>query len=247
MIHNTQDKYFRTQALLLNNIDETSQIKVLDNFHKLQERCMIESECLGKIDSDNEIAINALVELIHPTHDEYIQDDFTRYKAAGTLGIIDPGNEIAISTLVDVIKTQKEWGIVSDALRYLGEVGTGNKMAINALVDLIQNGWDADEILAETLGEIDPGNEVAITTLVKLILDGGDVDEIVANRLERILQGEQYAKVVIALKHYMTDHVFNNLQYFYFYKACQDVLWQCAQNMSYPDFYRAWHGEPSSV
>ncbi|MFB2878653.1 hypothetical protein [Floridanema aerugineum] len=30
----------------------------------------------------------------------------------------------------------------------------------------------------------------------------------------------------------------------YFY--CYEVLWHCAKNMSYPDFYRAWHSQQST-
>ncbi len=205
------------------------------------------AESLGKIDPGNETAINTLVELIHPTQEEYIQDDSIRVQAAHSLGRIVPSNEIAISTLVDVIQTQKDEDTVLDAIISLGEVSKGNELAINALVKLIQNGWDQEERVAETLGKIDPGNEIAITTLVKLILDGGDEDEIVADSLEQILQGAQYPKVVTALKNYMIDEVFKHHRYFYFYQSCHDVLWRCAQNMSYPDFYRAWHSEPSSI
>jgi HEAT repeat protein/GTPase SAR1 family protein len=33
----------------------------------------------------------------------------------------------------------------------------------------------------------------------------------------------------------------------YIYKFCESFLWNRAQNMSYPDFYHAWHGDPSPV
>ncbi len=266
-IHDTQDKYFRTQALPLNNLDETSRINVLDNIRKLRGRCRIEAECLGEIDPGNETAINALVELLDPNPNE---DEYIRYipsprgEVAESLGRIDPGNEKAIATLVELIESadtaeDEAWEIVSEAVMSLGEIGIGNEKAINTLVKLIQNGWDQEELIAETLGKIDPGNEIAITTLLKLILDGGDIEEVMneevmniedmgagAESLERILQGEQYAKVVTALKHYMTQDLIP-FPYTYFYQPCHDVVWRCAQNMSYPDFYRAWHGKPSSV
>ncbi|WP_373693691.1 hypothetical protein [Limnofasciculus baicalensis] len=28
---------------------------------------------------------------------------------------------------------------------------------------------------------------------------------------------------------------------YYFYDACYRLIWHCAQNMTYPDFYQAWH------
>jgi len=31
------------------------------------------------------------------------------------------------------------------------------------------------------------------------------------------------------------------------YATCYKVIWYCAQNMSYPDFYEAWHSQPTST
>jgi len=31
------------------------------------------------------------------------------------------------------------------------------------------------------------------------------------------------------------------------FNNCYEVLWYCAQNMSYPDFYEAWHSQPTST
>jgi hypothetical protein len=36
----------------------------------------------------------------------------------------------------------------------------------------------------------------------------------------------------------MTDQVYEDN--FFFYSACHNVLWYCAQNMTYPAFYQAW-------
>jgi hypothetical protein len=163
---------------------------------------------------------------------------------AESLWKIDPGNEKAITTLVELIESAEDEDTRSEVVCILGEIGTGNEKAINVLVELIQNECYEDHIVAESLGKIDPGNEMAINTLLELILNGWDEDEVAANSLKSILQGNQFPKVVTALKHYMTEQVYEDN--FFFYSACHDVIWRCAQNMSYPEFYQAWHRELST-
>ena len=196
-------------------------------------------------ETDRETAISFLAEML--------EDDTTHNdEVALLLGQIDPSNKRAIAYLVELTQPNM-WG--ENRLKYaskLGQITLGKEAAIATLIEMIQSDeTSGDEVLkaVESLVEIDPGNqpgnETAIITLVELILDGEDKDTIVADSLERILQGNEFPKVVAALKHYMTDQVFKDN--ICFYTACHDVIWRCAENMSYPDFYRAWQGEPSSV
>jgi HEAT repeat protein/energy-coupling factor transporter ATP-binding protein EcfA2 len=221
------------------------------SFAFYKNRCILSVRSLGEIDPGNKIAISALVELIAPNQDEFILDDETRRYAAYILGKIDPGSEKAITVLIELMHKShenKDWSLLLDVINSLGIIGKGNEKAISALVNLIQTtkNYGICVEAAENLGKIDLGNEISITTLIKLILtDWGEVEGM-PERLEGILQGErQFPKVVKALKHYMTEEVF--IDKFFFYRSCHNVLWRCAQNMSYPDYYRAWHGKPSSV
>jgi HEAT repeat protein/GTPase SAR1 family protein len=241
IIHKSQDEYRHNQVLLIERWDELSNID-LYKVCALWEHCRRAAESLGEIDPGNQTAIAALVELLHPNWEQYIEN--ARCHVAESLGKIDPGNEMAIATLVELIETDEDWDIISEAVRSLGEIGTGNKKAIAALVKLIHNGGDEDEVVAESLGKIDPGNEIAINTLVELILNGWDEDEVVANSLKLILQGNLFPKVVTALKHYMTDQHYE--ENFSFYSACHDVIWRCAQNMTYPAFYQAWQSREAT-
>jgi hypothetical protein len=244
LVNVAKDKYLRHLGALLNLSEETSLIS-LSELKILIKHCHLLAESLGEINSDNETAITTLEELLNPLNPNLDKDILNaRCYVAESLGKIDPGNKTAIAILVELIQKTEDEETRSEAVRILGEIGTGNEKAIAALIELIQNGGDEDELVAtaESLGKIDPGNEIAIATLVKLILNGRDEDEIAANSLNSILQGDQFPKVVTALKHYMTDLVYENN--FSFYSACHDVLWRCAQNMTYPDFYQAWHHPP---
>jgi HEAT repeat protein/transcriptional regulator with XRE-family HTH domain len=244
LVNVAKDKYLRHLGALLNLSEETSLIS-LSELKILIKHCHLLAESLGEINSDNETAITTLEELLNPLNPNLDKDILNaRCYVAESLGKIDPGNKTVIAILVELIQKTEDEETRSEAVRILGEIGTGNEKAIAALIELIQNGGDEDELVAtaESLGKIDPGNKIAIATLVKLILNGRDEDEIAANSLNSILQGDQFPKVVTALKHYMTDLVYENN--FSFYSACHDVLWRCAQNMTYPDFYQAWHHPP---
>ena len=68
---------------------------------------------------------------------------------------------------------------------------------------------------------------------------------VIANSLKDILAEAQMAVVVTALKDYLSIETYKHD--FWRFDACHKVIWYCAQNMSYPDFYRTWNGEPSPV
>ncbi|WP_234017274.1 HEAT repeat domain-containing protein [Nostoc sp. 'Lobaria pulmonaria (5183) cyanobiont'] len=87
---------------------------------------------------------------------------------------------------------------------------------------------------AKSLGKIDPGNKIAIAALVQL-LQSNIKDYItcmlVASSLSEILHNNQDRFAVVkALSGYWR-----------FDYHCYNVIWNCAQNLPYPDFYQAWH------
>jgi CHAT domain-containing protein len=126
------------------------------------------AESLGKIDSGNSIAIEALVALLRDS-----KDKFTRWQAAESLGKIGTGNSIAIEALVALLRDSKDKFTRWQAAESLGKIGTGNSIAIEALVALLRDSkdkftrWQA----AESLGKIGTGNSIAIEGLIELLLD----------------------------------------------------------------------------
>ncbi|MBD2411723.1 HEAT repeat domain-containing protein [Nostoc calcicola FACHB-3891] len=200
------------------------------------------AESLGKIGSGNQKAIDALVELIGNPQLDY----FTRKQAAESLEEIDSGNQKAIDALVKLIdKPQLNDYTRREAAESLGKIGSGNQKAIDALVELIGNPqlddftrWQA----ADSLGEIDSGNQKAIDVLVELIAKPQLNDSTqwqAADSLEKIMLEEQMPSVVTVLKNYLSPETYKND--FERFDNCYKVIWKCAQSMSYPDFYQAWH------
>jgi hypothetical protein len=56
---------------------------------------------------------------------------------------------------------------------------------------------------------------------------------------------EQMPFVVTALKDCLSDETYKND--FDRFEKSFPVIWNCAQNLPYPQFYRAWHGEEDEV
>ncbi|NES94999.1 MAG: NACHT domain-containing protein [Desertifilum sp. SIO1I2] len=194
---------------------------------------------LGKIDVGNKTAIAALVQLLATTESKDI-----RCMAAESLGEIDVGNKTAIAALVQLLASTESEDVRWRAAYILGKIDVGNESAIAALVQLLATTESEDirSMAAESLGKIDDKNETAIAALVQLLAttESEDIRRRAADSLGKIIvTKEQYAGVVSALKDCLADDVYpNNFRRFAY---CYKVIWHCAQNLSYPDFYQAWH------
>lgn len=222
------------------------------------------ANCLGQINSGNQTAIDTLIQILQSN-----QIDPSIYrKAAYYLGKIDPGNQTAINTLVkSMCSTHVDDDLLS-CIYYLGEIGTGNETVINALVKVLmsalanfsasydifmsdKNKTDCDDVIRHSqtlaiavlsLGRVAIGHQTTIDALVKILCFPNMFNFIckeAAKSLNQILQKHHLAKVVTELKYCLiNDELF---------KTCYSVLWYCAQNMSYSEFYQAWHQSTSNT
>ena len=182
-------------------------------------------------------AIPAIIEIIQTAKDPEI-----RCQAAESLGKIDPGNPTAIRVLVELIQTAKDPEIRCQAAESLGKINPGNPTAIEALVKLIQSSEKIETRCqaAEILGEIASENPMAITTIVELIRT--TKGQVFLKRMGTSilnLLNKQLLEIVTYLKDCVTQQVYEDD--FGGFRYCYTVLWYCAQNMTYPAFYKAWH------
>ncbi len=199
---------------------------------------------LGKIGYGNQTAIRGLVQLLESTDAES-----TLGQAAESLGKIGYGNQTAIRGLVQLIESTDTESTLGQAAESLGTIDPGNQIAIKTLVQLLESTQKefTHREVAESLGKIDPGNQIAIKTLVQLIKSSEDeytVSE-AAESLQKILQDEQLAGIVTALKDYLSDERYENDRKRF--DECYKVIWHCAQNMTYPAFYQAWHNQAPPI
>ncbi|RMH77060.1 MAG: HEAT repeat domain-containing protein [Cyanobacteria bacterium J007] len=130
----------------------------------------------------------------------------------------------------------------------LGKIDFGNRDAIATLIKLTDTSENENIRLwaTESLGKIGQGNPTAIATLVKLTNDNAIMMmKDAAETLRKILTTRQhYAGVVTALKNNLSDEVHQNN--FKRFEASYKVIWNCAENLPYPDFYQAWHHPPTT-
>ncbi|MBD1831465.1 hypothetical protein H6F61_01910 [Cyanobacteria bacterium FACHB-472] len=146
-----------------------------------------------------------------------------------------------------LIQTTQNESNIWTAAESLGRIDPGNKIAIATLVKLVQTSEQADwrRQAACSLGEIHASDETAVATLIQFIQTVQDENEDeyflrrLADSFKRISQTSQLMQVVTALKDYLDEQVFKNC--FYRFEACDRIIWHCSQNLTYPDFYEAWH------
>ena len=259
VINSSTEEWIRRLAVeSLERIDPGNQIAIsalvkLINSSNDESILYRAADSLGKIDPGNQTAILALVNVINSSNDELIL-----YQAADSLGKIDPGNQTAILALVNVINSSNDELILYQAADSLGKIDPENQTAILALVNVINSSNDESILYqaADSLGKIDPGNEIAVARLIQLInlnliIDNYTFEQGIES-LEEILTKPLMPEVVKKLKHSRLSCICDTLRSFI--HLCrelgyhtpskfsrQDILDYCAQNLSYPEFYSAWH------
>ncbi|WP_013320940.1 HEAT repeat domain-containing protein [Gloeothece verrucosa] len=248
-------------------------ISALVNLIKSDERLLRKDaiESLSKIDPHNEEVITALVRLIDSEQDESIRreaaenlgkipspnfsakeallkllrtssDEFTRHQAAESLAKIEPGNLEALKTLIDLVQGSIDANVRSIAAESLGDIGQKNPAVIALLVRVLKT-TNEPKILdraALSLGKIGLKNREVISTLVMLVKSCQDETCRLqaAESVINLLKVEQMSEVIANLKENLSDpHKRKDL-------ACQKIIWHCAQKLSYPEFYQAWHNRP---
>jgi HEAT repeat protein/signal recognition particle GTPase len=204
---------------------------------------------LSEIGTGNKEAITALVKLLETTEDESIYRE-----AAYSLGKIDPGNEKAITALVNLLETTEDESIYREAAYSLGKIDPGNEQAITYFVNLLETNEHENmrRQAAYSLGEIDPGNEKAIKALVNLLetTEHENTRWEVAERLGKIIEtNEKYAYFVSQLQPHLSDKNYRkDSDYDRFkidlFNICYQIIWQCAQNLPYHQFYQLWNQQP---
>lgn len=260
----TQDEYFgwRVAAKLV-QFDPTNDLAIATLSQTVQSNSstyyrLQAIDILLSIDPSNQLATDTLFELMQylsqspPALDG---DNYIAWYATRILLRIDPSYQSTIAALINLLNTVKNDANLSMAIRDLGDFAVGNKDAIAALSKFIDSANDNNLLFnaACSLVKINPGNKKALSTFINLIQtlaqhneDATDFESeqysylllSVANELQEILPIDQMPQVVVALKDYLSKSKQDSS---YRYEACYNLIWHCAQNVPYPDFFEAWY------
>ncbi|MEG4583985.1 HEAT repeat domain-containing protein [Microcoleus sp. MOSTC5] len=194
---------------------------------------------LEKIGKNNPVAISALVELLGTS-----QNPYTGFIATECLGAIGKDNPVASAGLVELIRRNSgNEDIRCRLAECLGKIDKNHPVASATLVELIRNSGNADTRCraASSLGKIEKYHPVALATLIELIPSYHPEYSIFdpADSLLKIMKGKHFATAVSGLKNRLTSEIYkNDLGR---NERCHEVIWECAENMTYPEFYQAWH------
>ena len=96
---------------------------------------------------------------------------------------------------------------------------------------------------AEVLIALDSGNPKSLGRLISLLEQDKDNDLLI-KKLNRMLPSNYFEIVISELKQFIDTQTYETKRNLY--NNCFKTLWYCAQNMSYPDFYQAWHGSTTT-
>ncbi|NEP13479.1 MAG: NACHT domain-containing protein [Symploca sp. SIO2C1] len=158
------------------------------------------------------------------------------------------------------------WNIVSAVMNRMGE-GKLGEIVFNHLEKIASDNLDIIDTLIQVvtktliqivrdciylqpkfysvaidyLGKIGVGNSDTVDVLLEVIHSNSTQDTRIkaATVLNQVLRENLFHMAAIGLTKYLQKQTYVNNQPFY--DACYSVIWHCAQNMTYPAFYQAWH------
>ncbi|MDF5738189.1 MULTISPECIES: HEAT repeat domain-containing protein [unclassified Nostoc] len=247
LIYNSQSKTTRGQAVSslgqigLGNQAAIDALVELINNSEYEFLRMRAASSLGQINPRNRTAIDALEQLINNSLDKLI----TR-QAASILKQLELDNQKEIDALAQSITNYQYEHNCMQATPTLKQIELDNQREIDALVQTCnsEDEFTCMEVIS-SLGQIGLGNQTAIDVLVELIYNSPSemIHSQAAETLWTILAEEkQMAGVVTALKDYLSDETYeNDFWRLHKFHNCYNLIWKCAENMTYPTFYQAWH------
>jgi len=269
IIENTKNEFFlRTVAFYLGKF-EPGNTKAISTLSQLIQTTQNESvrldaaESLAKIDPSNPQAIATLYQIL-----ESGQTEWTRLRVAKTLLKTDEYRYKVIKTVCELVNSPDKW-IFSDAIAaVLQELAPNHPLTIDTYIHLINTTknssilmdvvWNLErlnldnQLIKEKLNELiyslvrriqifedcnNQDDDVGLLPTIYISYDSCLLD--IADSLTRILQVEHLPQVLIALKDYLNEQFYKNSSYRY--EAVFKIIWHCAENLSYLEFYRLWH------
>lgn len=232
--------------------------------------CIQESETLlritnilAKIGAGNTQVISAITNVLRNSSDETISKEIAK-----NLVLADPGNPEAIDTLINLLNNSEDEMKSRNLMRKFKEVAIGNDKVIECIVNLLPKFNDIDtwELALKTLEKIavNTHNITAINALT-MVLDtytGESMLYTIADLLLIIDPGNARATEVLSkwfppnMQSGFAKRLWANLNIdkipekmfsTTYKKESQEEIWHSAQNMTYREFYRAWHRNSPTI
>ncbi|MBN3907216.1 MAG: HEAT repeat domain-containing protein [Nostoc sp. NMS1] len=235
----------------------TERIKSTENEFFLCKAAL----CLGKFDSGNRVAITTLSKILETAEEEWVyfyaadilaptndyqqqiikamwkmvnlKDEHTSLDALFILLEIDSNNQQAFDTLIRLLNTTKNQSILTSAAYSLQQLNPSIKLETKKLNELIT--VFIRLIQTHHYLEVEEDENEDLFPLEWLSYESCLLD--IADNLTSIIQKEHLPQIVITLKDYLSKKFYKNSSYRY--EAVFNIIWHCAENLTYPDFHKA--------
>ncbi|MDJ1173354.1 HEAT repeat domain-containing protein [Roseofilum capinflatum] len=240
--------------------DEDSRLQVAYNLGKLDPRntqaiislenlihtttedeiCRKACERLQLIDPGNPAVIEGLIKILKTTTIPHISDQ----PVFDSLGRIAKNDSKAIRAIIEYLANPHMFSSFRVAMESLCKITLGNEYVLSSILQLLEIHKDSiyyHEVI-QWLGKLGQGNTDVIQALLKIIETSTDHISVhyAAKSLGDILTThKQRQEIIFALQPHLSDETYENN--FDLFKKCYELLWNIAQDLPYPDFYRAWH------
>ncbi|MBD2017582.1 NACHT domain-containing protein [Microcoleus sp. FACHB-53] len=225
--------YYRALFLASAGIAEFEDCKSGDLIVKLLFSCGFNDEgesCFNPFDPIAESARLAVLEIDRNRAIKHLsyyrdnsQDDYLNREAIyllEKLGIHDNNSQNDFNL---PFISEEEENRIEELVSLINQESYKKRMSIEYLLDSLKN-----------------KPQGTINYLIK-VMNENKGNEVIAEVFKKISNGDHLYLIVKSLKRYVDSNLSRSEYFDYFY----DIIWHCAQNMNYPDFHRAWHGEPS--
>ncbi len=260
------DKYKLANALIAIDQNNQQAIEVLSEIiTSSQDEYMVwlSASRLSKLNPQNAIASDALITIIVNTNDTQMF-----YKSATSLVKIN--YELGIEALFILLANLRDSGGLNQVAQTILTIGNTNENKIEDIVfrlrriePVFSNYLLAQELICilnmpssirpkvlgkgESLLNIDSTHSQATAELLRIIKSSKhriSSSEIAYSVSKVIITNKQRELVCSVLKHYLNNGTYESNSILY--ENCYNVIWNIAQDLPYPDFYRAWHHPPST-
>jgi len=197
------------------------------------------------------------IAMLRETLRSQVITELQHVKSLLKLDKIVTGNPNGISPILNIIKqsldiikqsrhSSKETARLDTALDCMHKIGVGSPEAISILFEVVYSDLDYGnyairENAASALIAIGAGNPDVFKFLISLVHNGHYQEQRIGalRGLEKIIHGDLFRLAVVNLRIYLQNLVLEKNRGLYV--NCYRVLGHCAQNMTYPAFYQAWH------
>ncbi len=133
------------------------------------------AECLGTIDTNNQEAVNILIDLLCNGKEINEVEDIRTYSANALIGLGNHNTRV-FKTLINLLKSNINEKIYQDLVEIIGKIGIKEKDFIDFLIEQLKVRKDTSSlwITALTLEKVAPDNDYAMDILIKLIENAPD-------------------------------------------------------------------------